>query len=283
MATWLVVSSAIVCAQAPSLPVATVVKRAAAYVERFHQDFGSVVAEERYEQSTRSVATNRTSAGFVQAHTVLRSDFLLVKVDDQWLPFRDVFERDGHAVRDRQDRLTKLFLGGATASALDQAQRIMDESARYNIGSGRRTLNVPTLPLMFLAPEALGRMSFSEGKGSRAAAGRAIAFEEIGRPTLIATTGNRDLPASGRFWIDEETGVVARAEVHAEDTSVQSEVTVTFERNDALNVWVPARMEERFRSRRDSVEVFGVATYTNFRRFSVSTSESLQPPPSDSP
>ena len=265
------------------MPVTTVVKRAAAYVERFHQEFGSAVAEERYEQTTRSVSAMRTS-GFVQAHTVLRSDFLLVKIDDgQWLPFRDVFERDGHAVRDRQDRLSRLFLGGATASALDQAQRIMNESARYNIGGGTRTINVPTLPLMFLLPEALSRVSFFEGKGSSASAGRAIAFEEIGHPTLITTTEHRDLPASGRFWIDEESGAVVRAEVRAEDTGVQSEVVVTFERNDTLNVWVPARMEERFRGRRDNVEVRGVATYANFRRFSVSTSESVQTPPADSP
>ena len=34
-------------------------------------------------------------------------------------------------------------------------------------------------------------------------------------------------------------------------------------------------MEERFRRRRDPVEARGVATYSNFRRFKVSTSETL--------
>jgi hypothetical protein len=34
-------------------------------------------------------------------------------------------------------------------------------------------------------------------------------------------------------------------------------------------------MEERFRRRRDTIEVRGVATYSNFRRFKVNTSESL--------
>ena len=284
LAASIIVCSALVRAQSPLLPVATVVKRAAAYVERFHQDFGSVVAEERYEQTTRPVASATRTSGFLQSHTVLRSDFLLVKIDEhQWLPFRDVFERDGQAVRDRQDRLSKLFLGGATASALSQAQRIMNESARYNIGNGTRTINVPTLPLMFLSPDGLSRMSFSEGKGSSASAGHAIAFEEIGHPTVITTTEGRDLPASGRFWIDEESGAVVRAEVRADDTAVQSEVVVTFEWNDMLKVWVPARMEERFRARRDNFEVRGVATYANFRRFNVSTSESVQTPPPDSP
>ena len=44
--------------------------------------------------------------------------------------FRDVFDVDGRPVRDRDQRLQKLFLSAPAATAIDQAQRIADESAR---------------------------------------------------------------------------------------------------------------------------------------------------------
>jgi hypothetical protein len=61
------------------------------------------------------------------------------------LPFRDVFERDGKQVRDRQERLAALFLKGSSRSAFEQARAIMDEGARYNIGNVARNINMPTL------------------------------------------------------------------------------------------------------------------------------------------
>jgi len=209
----------------------------------------------------------------------LKSDFLLVNVPGQgWTRFRDVFEADGRAVRDRQDRLTSLFLTGTTADALDQARRIMDEGARYNIGGGTRNINVPTLALMYLGPDTRSGVRFTEGKADRAADGRVIEFVEVQRPTLIGTTGSRNLPAKGRLWVDDATGTIVRTELRAEDTSVEAEVTVTFELDASIGRWLPKRMEDRFKRRGDSSEVRGVATYSRFRRFQVSTTEELAPP-----
>ena len=107
---------------------------------------------------------------------VLRSDFLLVKIDNRrWLPFRDVFERDGRPVRDRQDRLTKLFLGGATNSALVQAEKIMNESARYNIGNGTRTINVPRAGASSGPPSARPRPSGSSRRRARSGSSGGVA------------------------------------------------------------------------------------------------------------
>jgi hypothetical protein len=260
---------------AAPLSVPMVVERAATYIERFHKALGSVVAEERYEQTVRP-GTGRDPAPFAPRHSVLRSDFLLVTLENGlWLPFRDVFEHDGKAVRDRQDRLTKLFLNGTTANALEQARRLMVESARYNLGIGTREMNIPTLPLMFLDRIRLSQVAFTDSKPDSAAPGRVIAFNEVGRPTVVQTSGDRDLPAQGRLWIDEDTGTVNRGEVVLTNTELASEIVVTFEASSLLGVSVPMRMEERFRRRRDAYEVRGVATYSNLRRFTVSTSESI--------
>ncbi len=257
--------------------LAGLVAKAAAYADRFQTEFGSVVAEERYEQRVRRGPGGTTSTrNRGPEDTVLVSDFLLVQVPGEgWLPFRDVFERDGSKVRDRQDRLAALFLNGADGSTLDQARRIMNESARYNIGSIERNINTPTLVIQFLTP--LHRYRFRFTAAGRDDEGTVIEFKETERPTFIATGGGRDLPVSGRFWMDAATGTVHKTHLDAVDTSVEAHITVTYRRDEALGLWVPARMDERYRSG-PSVQVTGTATYSRFRRFQVTTSEDVGPP-----
>ncbi len=254
----------------------TLVARAVVYVDSFQRSFGSMVAEERYEQTIRpNLASGgrvaRGNAGPTQ--TVLVSDFLLVQVPGEgWFPFRDVFERDGQKVRDREERLAALFLGGSR-NAFEQARTIMKEGARYNIGNIDRNINVPTLPLQFLTPQHQSRFTFTSGK--RDDIGVVLEFKETTRPTFVSTTGGRDLPVNGRFWLDESTGTIRRSELIAVDTSVDAHITVTYEQDAATGLWVPVRMEERYRRQRDPTEVHGVATYSKFRRFQVSTSEEI--------
>jgi hypothetical protein len=252
--------------------------RAGAYVESFQRNFGSVVAEERYEQTIRRApGANSTSVqrgGSGPTETVLVSDFLLVQVPGEgWLPFRDVFERDGKQVRDREERLAKLFLGGSR-NAIGQARAIMNEGARYNIGNIERNINTPTLPLPFLTL-LKGRFTFKLVKREDDDPGEVIEFKETGRPTFITTAGNRDLPVNGRFWVDARDGTVLRTELHAVDTSVEAHITVNYELDAGTGLRVPARMDERYRRGRDPNEVRGVATYSRFRRFQVSTSEEI--------
>jgi hypothetical protein len=252
--------------------------RAGAYVESFQRNFGSVVAEERYEQTMRRAPGSNTTSvqrgGSGPTQTVLVSDFLLVQVPGEgWLPFRDVFERDGKQIRDREERLAKLFLGGSR-NAIDQARAIMNEGARYNIGNIERNINTPTLPLPFLTL-LKGRFTFKLVKREDDDPGEVIEFKETGRPTFITTAGNRDLPVNGRFWVDARDGTVLRTELHAVDTSVEAHITVNYELDAGTGLRVPARMEERYRRGRDPNEVRGVATYSRFRRFQVSTSEEI--------
>jgi hypothetical protein len=258
-------------AQAPSL-----LDRASSYVERFQQQFGSVVAEERYEQRIRRFVGGTSSSSNARlGETVLLSDFLLVQVPGEgWLPFRDVFERDGQKVRDREDRLSALFLTGSSRTAFEQAKRIMDEGARYNIGNVQRNINQPTLAIGFASRQHRTRFDFKEKE--RDADGTVLEFKEMTRPTFVSTTNGRDLPVSGKFWVDAETGVIRRSELEAIDTGLNARIVVTYQHDATLDMWVPARMEERYRRSRDSVEVVGTATYSRFRRFQVSTQEAIQ-------
>jgi hypothetical protein len=264
-------------ASAQTGDVFVLVNRVGAYVETFEQNFGSVVSEERYEQSVRRSpgATTALRGGSVPMQTVLRSDFLLVQVKGEgWLPFRDVFERDGKPVRDRDERLASVFLTGGR-NAFEQAQIVMNEGARYNIGNIERNINTPTLVLVFLNERHRHRFEFKLGRRRESEPSVPIEFTEKTRPTFVSTRDGADLPVRGRLLVDEATGTVLRTELEALDTAIRANISVTYERDEALGFFVPVRMEERYQRPRDPMEVHGVATYSKFRRFQVSTSEEL--------
>jgi hypothetical protein len=254
-------------------PVTAVIARAAAYVDGYQRDFAMVVSEERYQQEARYPSPAGSRGADLIERTVLRSDFLLVRDDVAgWVPFRDVFERDGVTVRDREERLSRLFLDDS-ASAVEQARRIADESARYNVGNLNRNINLPTLALLFLTAAHRPRFRFTDD--GRDGAERIVQFVEIGRPTYVATTNGRDLPVSGRFWIDDASGRVERTELSAVDKVLTARITVTYRRDDTVGLWVPQRMEELYKQMSDRSEIRGTATYSRFRRFQIRTTEDV--------
>ena len=129
----------------------------------------------------------------------LVSDYLQVKIPgyEGWLPFRDVFEVDGQRVRDRQDRLVKLFVQTSPSRALDNAQAIVKESARYNIGGVRRELNFPTLPLWFLEPQNTRRFNFRK-VGEETLSGRRVIVIEYTESSTRRSSRRRRVRTSSR-------------------------------------------------------------------------------------
>ena len=195
------------------------------------------------------------------------------------MPFRDTFQVNGSTVNDRDDRLTKLFLE-PTATSLARASRIMADSTRHNLGSMTRTVNIPTLALMFLHPDIHERFVFT-ADGDERVDGRTAArleFHELQRPSLIKTTRGRDLPVWGTIWIEPASGTVLKTMMTAADPLVRAVVTTTFRKDEALAFWVPARMEEYYKAGSDVDEVTGLATYANFRKFTVATDLALRRP-----
>src|SRR5262249_51833907 len=147
----------------------------------------------------------------------LKSDVLLVRAPagDRWIQFRDVFEVDGKAVRDRQERLTKLFLQ-PSASAQQQVDDIAASSARYNIGGINRTVNLSVLALNVLEPQNRPWFSF---KGRRAGNTFELDYQEERTGTLIRAGGDHAVPSRGRFTVDAASGSVLSSELVAESGS----------------------------------------------------------------
>ncbi|HUE85676.1 MAG TPA: hypothetical protein VMO26_06325, partial [Vicinamibacterales bacterium] len=268
--------------RAPSLN--EVLARAAQYVTTFHQQLSGIVAEETYVQNARTL---RRGSSAVESRTSLKSDLLLIRPPDagRYIEFRDVFEVNGTAVRDRDERLTTLFLA-PTSARVDRIRAIVNESARHNIGDIPRNVNTPMLTLYFLQPDKQRQFRFRRARSGQPALGTGSAmpgrsaamfrvttemwiveFSEKERPTIIKTHRGRDFPATGRFWIDPATGAVMMSELVMENSEVTATINVSYQSEPMLGFLVPVEMRERYRARDERVD--GVATYGRFRRFQV--------------
>lgn len=255
--------------------VVSLLLRASDYLAGYVKSLSSVVSEERYEQYLVRKGDS-TSAG-TRLSRVLLSDYLLVLVagTGEWLPFRDVYSVDGVPIRDRSDRLLKLFVG-APPDAYKQALRIREESSRYNIGAGIRDTNVPTFALQILSGEWRGGFTFKlKGRELVAEAETVVVeYAETGSPTLVVGRRDEDIPSRGRFWIDPVDGRILRTLFETRPSGGQNTLEVSFRYEPRLDLLVPAEMTERRHAGAETVE--GRATYTNFRRFRVDTSMEIK-------
>ena len=281
--------------QEPTL--AQVLSRAGAYVLSHYEKVAGIVAEETYQQTARDLQQTRTNKPVDARQRSLKSDLLLVKPPDadRYIEFRDVFEVNGTSVRDRQERLTKLFLTPTQAS-VDQIRAIVNESARHNIGNVMRNVNTPMLTLHFLLPQAQKRFRFRQQRDGTPQLGTGtdypgrdasqflvpagawiVEYRETSKPTLVKTEGGKDFPVTGRFWIDPTSGAVLLSELEMRNTDLQTIIDVAYQLEPVLGFRVPVEMRERYRTPEERVE--GIATYARFRQFQVKTDTNIAKPP----
>jgi len=279
--------------EAPTLSL--LLGRAGWYVDEFIEKFSNVVAEERYLQdSTIPLPTGLSVGGRgagplasamllgTATHREMRSDFLFVSLQGSfdWLPFRDVFELDAIPIRDREERLTKLFLQ-PSADSTKQAERIREEAARYNLGNMKRTINNPVLAVAILQGDFQQRFRFTLGKPDPTVGPTVwiIEYKETERPTLIQGKGGIDLFAEGRLWVEAETGRLMKTEMLLIQPLLRGLVTTVFKFDERFGIAVPTEMVEQYITD-NGTQVTAKATYDRFRRFDVSVDEELKKDPS---
>ncbi len=261
-----------------------VLTRTAAYVAEFQRRLSGIVAEEQYSQVAHASPLTETM------RVSLRSDLVLVKPTDanEWAQFRDVFEVDGRPVRDREDRLTKLFLEPSEPGQ-SQMMRILNESARYNIGAIIRNVNTPLFTLRVLEASEQRRFRFQKSRDARPAAAVgdrsdafvfrastevwALEFREVERPTIIRDVRGRSVAAHGRVWIEPETGRVLMTELTTSDHGVGATIDVSFQSEPVLGMLVPIEMREHYERGRDVVDAR--ASYGRFRQFQVNVDQTF--------
>lgn len=252
--------------------------RVATYLDAYQRSLPAIVAEEKYTQ--RAAVEGRLG---MEGRT-LRSDVLVIADDAYgWISFRDVFEVDGRPVRNREQRLADLFLKPHTDRHA-QALRIVAEGARFNLNvtgfNVRRTVNMPFVAMRFLRRSEQSRSRFRIAGDARidGLPATMLAFEEHSMPRMIASPD--DAAAHGRFWVELESGRILRSELSFETdavdqkTQMRSRIRVSYARDEHINEWVPSSMEEEYRVAAALIE--GIASYSNFRRFTVQTSTDIK-------
>ena len=278
----LVLTLALAAAAAPLMaarattPVADLVDRASAYVTTYFREFSTIVAEERYVQDSHPIpgidVFGQITAAPRPEHVELRSDILLVTPawSSNWLSFRDVFSVNGREVRDRAFRLARLFVDPADGDAADRLLAIARDGYRYNIGSKDRTLANPMLAASFLQRQYRDRFEYKVDRidAERGADVWIVKFKERTRPTVLRTADGRNVTSAGRFWIEGTSGRVLQSEL---ETSTGDKVMTLWTYDERLHLDVPSEMRDIAWFNR--MPVTGSATYSNFRRFGVTTNE----------
>lgn len=268
------VSGVVAAASQRTPSVNDVMRRVAAYVDAYGERASIVVATEHYTQQARRAAPSMPEQRKIVA------EFAIVKVDRArgWQGFRDVVEVDGTPLPDREDRLVRALTRPGLS---DEARRLSDESARFNIGPIERNFNVPTTVLFFFVSSNLDRFKFS-ARTVDAAGIWEIAYRETSRPTLIRTPGGTSIPSEGTLWVNPVDGTVVRTRLEVEGFAMRARgparfrgtgrVDVTYQHVPTLGMWLPSAMDEEFEVRngehRDTAS--GRALYSNYRQFTTS-------------
>jgi VWFA-related protein len=285
--------------------------RLADYAELFERHITAVVAEERYVQiiqpwrAAPSAPDKEPALAWVEpggkaprtgpiiARRQLVSDVLMVQPPGQaWQSYRDVAEVDGRPVRDRADRVQRLFLAGGAERA-SRFQEIALESARYNLGDLKRDVNLPTITLSLLRRGNHPRFTFKRQKDEtvNGRSCRVLAYKETVRPTLISTRNSGDIYLYGRVWLDQADGRVRQTELRFDRGTVggagaggyRSYIRVEYDTAEGLDILVPRQMWEWYegvnmvgRIGGDLTGAQGLATYSKYRTFQVSTSQTVK-------
>jgi hypothetical protein len=252
-----------------------VLRRMGAYVHAYGEKASIVVATERYSQHITPSGRN------TPADRATVADFAIVKAQGLggWVGFRDVVEVDGTRLVDHRDRLLEML--SSVSGSFDEAQRLSDESARFNLGPIARNFNVPTAALFFFRPESLERFKFARGTVMADGVWE-ITFRETARPTLVRTPEGRSVPSEGGVWVNPADGTILRTRLRMTEFergsgaftrgSASAQVDVRYANVSALGMWLPDVMTESYEVGRGvtRVRLTTEARYSEYRRFQTS-------------
>lgn len=278
--------------------VDAVVARAAAHVRAFVEAASVIIADEHYVQELKARTGLTTvpadgSFGLTVEKRTLDSEVALVQLADRqlWMVARDVLTVDGKPVAARDRVPLATYRSRSMDEALGHFRDLATQSARFNIGTVTRNVNVPSLALWFLTDGVRERFRFSLGRTEKVDGQPAIVlnYRERSSPYLLNTDG-RGVPVNGRFWVAPDSGAVLRTELtlYAGDASggrvtefmgdndtatARAVVVVQFRHDATVDAWAPSVMTERYDYPKvmNAGVIIGRAEYGNLRKFSATS------------
>jgi hypothetical protein len=260
---------------------------AARYVLGYRKLCRDLVAEERMIQKEYD------RKGKLKNERRFISDYLFVTIpsDPNWtVEFRDVISIDGKAVPRKNQKLLELFRK-RSSSSLEEARKVTRESTKYNLGR-ERISNMVNFCLSFLSPtfQRVIDYEFANLESPQESDRIVLQFRELTDQTALRAVtpqGKKPIHSQGRIWLSKPDSKVLK-------------VDFTFKREDETNpiagrylseykpgtdsLLLPNRFEEYFYDTKDPERLLfeSVATYSNFRHFSVDIRILPDEPPANS-
>jgi hypothetical protein len=256
-------ASTVVYTQSPQ--VDELRRRVGAYARLFITQFSNVVTEEEYEQRFAISSRRRR----------LKSDFLLVAYPGRRelvMAFRDVREVDGKPVRDKEDRITRMFVQ-PFENAVRRARDIHRDGLRFTIDNGR--VMDPLTVIGYLQLEYQTGFRFSLGAQARDLG------PDVREIDLLPIPARGRTASPARAWVSQSTGEVFRTELRSGFGARAQTTTTTFTPDPALKIRVPAEMRDDVP--RGGDDFIGIAKYSNVRRFEVTTDSVVAVPEPSTP
>jgi hypothetical protein len=156
---------------------------------------------------------------------------------------RDVFAVDSSKIRERDDRLLKLFRGADAAAGQAAARAFEDEAARYYLTSNLRTLDSPGLALEFLRGANQPNSEFAIESMRKVGEVQVVVVKFTERPTSHIMPTPEGSKTSGKFSIDVATGAVTQTELTVDLREYfRFHVVTKFMKEATVDAWVPAEV-----------------------------------------
>lgn len=226
--------------QKPQL--ADILKASGAYLLDYSQKI-AVTAEEDYVQ--RDITTS-------SAPRRLQSDVVLVGIGNGVvIGYRDTFAVDASKIRERDDRLMKLFQRANPADGQEAATAIQEQAAHYYLTPNLRTLDTPALVFEFLRESAQPQSEFAI-ESIKTVDGVQVAIVKFTeRPTSRILPTPEGSKTSGRFWIEVATGTVRQTELTVDHRAFfRFHVSTKFANDAGVGLWVPVEVLQDVEVRR---------------------------------
>lgn len=214
--------AALLLATAAALPAQerdldVLLDRLATYLEAYEAELSTLIADERYVQEEIYTApgTQLYTPRPPSTQRVTEAEVLFLRLPGPapWFGVRDVRKVDGKVV-DRAGPSLAELMARPGDDLRKRAEAIVAASSRHNLG-GRRTINMPTVPLEALGRNNQPRYEFKRGGRTRIHGTPIVRleFQEFSEPTLVRGVDGETLWMRGTGWVDPETGALWRAEI----------------------------------------------------------------------
>lgn len=258
----------------PAPSVAEMLAKAGSYAEQFRSDFRTIIGEERSQQAVRRSQTYRGPRT-----RRLESEIFFTPVGEpaRFMTVRSTTKVDGRSMSGAHERVLDALAPALPATRDERLRALAAEGARFNLGPVGRTFNDPTLALMFLTSELRSRFDFAVGDPGSIGGQRVrwLQFREVTTPSLIRDErDNLEGAVRGSIAVADTGRVLETNLVVAIGSHVEARVRVRYALQPALGMWLPASMDEDYRS--DDGAGMGMtliacaSRYSGYRRFETS-------------